>query len=48
MAVITLAMLSAGRARHGQTLVVPVAGGDIAVEVTDPVFYDRGGARLNV
>ena len=45
---IALAMLSAGRARHGQTLVVPVAGGDIAVEVTDPVFYDRGGARLNV
>jgi sarcosine oxidase subunit alpha len=45
---IALAMLSAGRARHGQRLVVPVPGGDIAVEVTDPVFYDRGGARLNV
>ncbi len=45
---IALAMLSAGRARHGQTLFVPVPGGDIAVEVTDPVFYDRGGARLNV
>jgi hypothetical protein len=22
-------------------------GGDIAVKVTDPVFYDKEGARLN-
>lgn len=44
---IALAMVSAGRSRHGQTLFVPMPGGDIAVEVTSPVFYDRDGARLN-
>ena len=44
---IALAMVAAGRARLGQTLFVPMAGGDIAVEVTSPVFYDREGARLN-
>jgi sarcosine oxidase subunit alpha len=45
---IALAMLSAGRARNGQTLFVPMPRGDIAVEVTNPVFYDPDGARLNV
>jgi sarcosine oxidase subunit alpha len=44
---IALAMVAGGRARHGQTLFVPIPGGDIAVEVTSPVFYDREGARLN-
>jgi sarcosine oxidase subunit alpha len=44
---IALAMVKGGRARHGQTLFVPMPGGDIAVEVTSPVFYDREGARLN-
>jgi sarcosine oxidase, subunit alpha len=44
---IALAMISAGRARHGQMLFVPMPGGDIAVEVTSPVFYDKDGARLN-
>jgi len=44
---IALAMVSAGRSRHGQTLFVPMPGGDIAVEVTSPVFYDSDGARLN-
>ena len=44
---IALAMLADGRARIGQTLYVPMPGGDIAVKVTAPVFYDTGGARLN-
>jgi len=44
---IALAMVAGGRARHGQTLFVPMRGGDIPVEVTSPVFYDRDGARLN-
>ncbi|MDH4261311.1 MAG: aminomethyltransferase family protein, partial [Gammaproteobacteria bacterium] len=44
---IALAMVAGGRAHHGQTLFVPMPGGDIAVEVTHPVFYDRDGARLN-
>ena len=44
---IALAMVAGGRARHGQTLFVPMPGGDIAVQVTSPVFYDRDGARLN-
>ena len=44
---IALAMVAGGRARHGQTLYVPMPGGDIAVEVTSPVFYDPKGARLH-
>jgi sarcosine oxidase subunit alpha len=44
---IALAMVAGGRARHGQTLFVPMPDGDIAVQVTSPVFYDRDGARLN-
>jgi sarcosine oxidase subunit alpha len=43
----SLVMVADGRARVGQTLFVPMPGGDIAVEVTSPVFYDREGARLN-
>jgi len=44
---IALAMVAGGRARHGQTLFVPMPGGEVAVEVTSPVFYDKDGARLN-
>jgi len=44
---IALALLAGGRARGGQTLYVPMAGGDIPVEVTSPVFFDPEGARLN-
>lgn len=40
-----LAMVDAGRARHGQTLYAPLPGGTISVEVTAPVFYDPEGAR---
>jgi sarcosine oxidase, subunit alpha len=44
---IALAMLAGGRARIGTTLYVPMPRGDIAVQVTKPVFYDAEGARLN-
>jgi sarcosine oxidase subunit alpha len=42
-----LALVSGGRARRGETLYVPMSDGMIAVTVTDPVFYDRDGARLH-
>ena len=44
---IALGMIKGGRARRGQTVYIPMPGGDIAAEVTAPVFYDAGGARLN-
>jgi sarcosine oxidase, subunit alpha len=44
---IALAMISGGRARMGQTLYVPMPGGDLEVEVTSTVFYDPQGARIN-
>jgi sarcosine oxidase subunit alpha len=44
---IALALIAGGRARLGQTLYVPMPGGDIEVEVTSPVFYDPTGARIN-
>lgn len=45
---IALALLSGGRARVGETLHVPMPGGTIAVTVTDPVFHDRDGGRIDV
>jgi sarcosine oxidase subunit alpha len=44
---IALALVAGGRARLGQTLYVPMPGGDLEVEVTSPVFYDPTGARIN-
>ncbi len=44
---IALAVIAGGRARMGQTLYVPMPGGDLEVEVTAPVFYDPAGARIN-
>ena len=44
---IALAVIAGGRARMGQTLYVPMSGGDLEVEVTAPVFYDPAGARIN-
>jgi sarcosine oxidase subunit alpha len=44
---IALALVAGGRARLGQTLYVPMPGGDVEVEVTAPVFYDPTGARIN-
>lgn len=46
---IALAMVEAGRSRHGETLHVPLPGGSgIAVKLVPPVFYDAEGARLDV
>ena len=44
---IALAAVSAGRSRMGQTLYVPTRQGETAVTVTQPVFYDPKGERLN-
>jgi sarcosine oxidase subunit alpha len=44
---IAIAAIAGGRGRLGQTLYVPMPGGDLAVEVTSPVFYDPTGARIN-
>jgi len=44
---IALGMIKGGRARRGQTVYIPMPGGDVAAEVTAPVFYDTEGARLN-
>jgi sarcosine oxidase, subunit alpha len=44
---IALGLVAAGRARLGQTLYVPMPGGDLEVEVVSPVFYDSTGARTN-
>ncbi len=44
---IALALLSAGRARIGTRLAVPMPAGEIAIAVTKPVFYDPEGARLD-
>jgi len=45
---IAMGLVSSGRARMGQTLHVPLAGGNIPVQVASTVFYDTAGARLNV
>ncbi len=36
-----------GRARMGETLYIPLADRTIAVEVTDMVFFDKEGGRIN-
>jgi sarcosine oxidase subunit alpha len=41
-----LALVADGRSLIGATLQVPMAGGTIAVSVTDPVFVDKPGERL--
>ena len=46
---IALALVSAGRSRHGQTLVAtsPLARRDVSVVVRSPLFFDPEGARLH-
>ena len=44
---IALAMVAGGRAKLGQTLYIPMPGGDLEVEVVSPVFYDPTGARIH-
>src|SRR3546814_18444304 len=43
---IALAMVQTGRERVGQSLLVPMTGGAIAVEVVQPVFFDPEGTRI--
>jgi sarcosine oxidase subunit alpha len=40
-----LALIEGGRDRIGQTLLAPLGDRNIAVTVTEPVFYDKDGAR---
>ncbi len=44
---IALALVAGGRSRIGETLYVPLADKTIAVEVTDMVFFDKEGGRIN-
>jgi len=44
---IALALLADGRARHGETLFVPMPGGAIPVRVVPPVFVDPEAGRVH-
>ena len=44
---IALAVVAGGRARVGETLFVPMPGKTHRVTVTDTLFYDREGTRLD-
>jgi sarcosine oxidase, subunit alpha len=45
---IAMALVAGGRARMGETLYVPLEGGEVLpVQVASAVFYDSKGARLN-
>ncbi|MBB5535399.1 sarcosine oxidase subunit alpha [Rhizobium giardinii] len=44
---IALALVAAGKARLGETLYVPMPDRTIAVEVSDMVFFDKEGGRIN-
>jgi sarcosine oxidase subunit alpha len=44
---IMLAMVAAGRSRHGATVHVQLAPGSAPAKLVSPVFYDAEGARLN-
>jgi sarcosine oxidase subunit alpha len=42
-----MALVANGRERLGTTLHVPMASGGIPVAVTEPIFFDKEGGRLN-
>ncbi|MGV1872792.1 sarcosine oxidase subunit alpha [Agrobacterium rosae] len=44
---IAFGLVAGGRARMGETLYIPLADKTIAVEVTDMVFFDKEGGRIN-
>jgi sarcosine oxidase subunit alpha len=44
---IAMGVLRGGRSLIGKIIYVPMPGRDIAVEVTQPIFYDREGVRIN-
>jgi sarcosine oxidase subunit alpha len=45
---IAMALIMNGRARMGETLSFPLEGKVVRAKITDPVFYDKEGGRLNV
>jgi sarcosine oxidase subunit alpha len=46
---IAMALIENGRARMGETLSFPLPGGKVVrATITDTVFYDKEGAKLNV
>ena len=46
---IAMALIQNGRARLGETISFPLPGGKVVkAKITDTVFYDKEGARLNV
>jgi sarcosine oxidase subunit alpha len=42
-----MAMIRGGRGRKGQTLYAPMPDKTIEVTVTEPIFFDLEGDRLN-
>jgi len=44
---IAMAMVSSGRSRMGETLYAPMPNGSVTVKVTEPIFFDKKGARLD-
>ncbi len=44
---IALAMLENGRARMGESVYIPMLDGIVTAKVTQPIFYDPKGERLN-
>ena len=42
-----LALVKGGRSRHGDRVWASATTGDSPVQIVDPVFYDREGARLD-
>ncbi|MFT3989746.1 sarcosine oxidase subunit alpha family protein [Aestuariivirga sp.] len=45
---IAMALIEDGRARIGETISFPLEGKTIRAKITDTVFYDKEGAKLNV
>jgi len=44
---IAMALVASGKERLGTTLHVPMPQGGIAVTVTEPIFFDKEGGRIN-
>lgn len=45
---IAMALIENGRARMGETVSFPLEGKVVTAKITDTVFYDKEGSRLNV
>jgi sarcosine oxidase subunit alpha len=45
---IAMALIENGRARMGETISFPLEGGKVVkAKITDTVFYDKDGGRIN-